>query len=771
MRSSIGGLLEAYRITTRNPLSAGNFGRCRSSPPHPFAGSQDKIVHILEREATRMGVQITGSFFSGHHRGFRAVEATIRALRIKMLRRPHRRFSTFRFKLIPSFILLFAGLPVFALSRSPVTGANNSQTASDGERDQGAVDLSGLGDQVQLDHGWLFHPGDDPSFASPMLDDREWLPVDLKKSLPSYGFEGLRFGWLRLHIHIPAGKEDNVLGIQRSYGRYQVFSNGLLLATVGDMNRHDHYDRSIINIIPLPNSPERDVVLAIRVSLQRVASIGVGPETPFRKGGIILGKERSLRQGDLPQVARAFAPLALNLIPGLVTGIIALVLFLSLRDRREYLILAAYCFADSALALERIVSLALVYDTRMLIVEWLMFVLTYLTLISFVRELLSLRHTWQWWILELAVVVLFSSALVTSMGSRLAIGLGNRGTVALIFIILAIALFRVSRRGSLDATILLTGLCVSTSLELYETYRWLVMYIPFGSSIGALYQFGTFKVESDTLIDLTLELSILVFLVVRTVRIANEGKQAAYELEVAILARYNERLSERTRIARELHDTLLQSFQGLMLRFQTVDEMLPARPMEAKEALEGALNRGDQAISEGRDAITDLRTSAVPGHDLEESITALMTDLSEEPGASNGGSVAFRVLVEGAPRTVNQTLQGEIYRIAREALGNAFHHAQARHIEVEITYGESLRLCFRDDGKGIDPNVVKDGGRPGHWGLPGIRERAKQIGAQVEVWTELGAGTEIVLSLPGSIAYEVYPTKARFRIFPKNGAR
>jgi hypothetical protein len=99
------------------------------------------------------------------------------------------------------------------------------------------------------------------------------------------------------------------------------------------------------------------------------------------------------------------------------------------------------------------------------------------------------------------------------------------------------------------------------------------------------------------------------------------------------------RIDERTRIARELHDTLLQSFQGLMLRFQTVDEMLPARPMDAKKALEGALDRGDQAISEGRDAITDIRASTLASHDLAKSITALMTNLSEELVEGNGVSV------------------------------------------------------------------------------------------------------------------------------------
>jgi len=247
---------------------------------------------------------------------------------------------------------------------------------------------------------------------------------------------------------------------------------------------------------------------------------------------------------------------------------------------------------------------------------------------------------------------------------------------------------------------------------------------------------------------------------------------ALYQLRLQQLERQfgmqvEARVNERTRIARELHDTLLQSFQGLMLRFQTVGEMLPARPLDAKNALEGALDRADQAISEGRDAITDIRASTLASRDLGKSITALMTNLSEELAAGNGRSVTFRVLVEGVPRAMRPTLQDEIYRIARESLRNAFRHAQAGHIETEITYGESLRLRFRDDGKGIDPIVVEHGGRSGHWGLPGIRERSKQIGAQLSVWSELGAGTEVELSIPGSIAYEASPTRPRFRLFRK----
>jgi len=218
-------------------------------------------------------------------------------------------------------------------------------------------------------------------------------------------------------------------------------------------------------------------------------------------------------------------------------------------------------------------------------------------------------------------------------------------------------------------------------------------------------------------------------------------------------ARLEERVRERTRIARELHDTLLQSFQGLMLRFQTGVELLPARPDEAREALEKALERGDQAIAEGRDAVQDLRSSAPITNDLARAVTALGEELASQDSA------AFGLVVEGAPRELHPILRDEIYRIAREAVRNAFRHAQALHIEAEISYGEdALRVRVRDDGRGIDPVVVEEG-RAGHFGLPGMRERAKRMGAELNVWSGVGSGTEVELSVPGTIAYGRGPAR------------
>jgi signal transduction histidine kinase len=220
--------------------------------------------------------------------------------------------------------------------------------------------------------------------------------------------------------------------------------------------------------------------------------------------------------------------------------------------------------------------------------------------------------------------------------------------------------------------------------------------------------------------------------------------------EAQLALRFEERLAERTRIARELHDTLLQSFQALMLHFQAVQDLHP--PGKAREALEKALDRADQAIVEGRDAIQNLRSSTAVTNDLAEAITALGEELG---GARDGesASATFRVSIEGRPRDLHPILRDDIYRIVREALRNAFHHAQASNIEAEITYSERLlRLRIRDDGRGIDPKLL-DAGRDGHWGLPGMRERAQQIGAQLEMWSELGAGTEVELKIPGPVAY------------------
>jgi signal transduction histidine kinase/sugar lactone lactonase YvrE len=233
---------------------------------------------------------------------------------------------------------------------------------------------------------------------------------------------------------------------------------------------------------------------------------------------------------------------------------------------------------------------------------------------------------------------------------------------------------------------------------------------------------------------------------------------ALYQLRLRQVARQfnirlEERVSERTRIARDLHDTLLQSFHGVLLRFQGAYNLFPTRPDEAQKTLASAIDEAAQAITEGRYAIQGLRSSTVVTNDLARAISTLGEELRTSETSQD--SAVFHVEVEGTPRELHPILRDEVYRIAGEALRNAFQHAQAQRIEVEIRYDERrFRLRVRDDGKGIDPKLLNEGGRPGHYGLRGMRERAKLLGGKLAVWSELDSGTELELRIPASHAYE-----------------
>jgi signal transduction histidine kinase len=170
------------------------------------------------------------------------------------------------------------------------------------------------------------------------------------------------------------------------------------------------------------------------------------------------------------------------------------------------------------------------------------------------------------------------------------------------------------------------------------------------------------------------------------------------------------------------------------------------------------------AISYVLDAIHNLRLSQDQSR-LQDLLKATGQELRNAKGGEAVAPV-FLLSLEGQRRTLSPLLQDEVYRIARELLLNAFQHAQASRIEAEIAYDRQFfRLRIRDNGKGIDPKLLQEGARPGHFGLPGIRERAKRIGAQVTVWSEAGAGTEVELTVPASIAYAESQVRRRFGVF------
>jgi len=250
---------------------------------------------------------------------------------------------------------------------------------------------------------------------------------------------------------------------------------------------------------------------------------------------------------------------------------------------------------------------------------------------------------------------------------------------------------------------------------------------------------------------------------------------AAYQLRVRQLAhQFNmnleARVSERTRIARELHDTLLQSFQGLLLRFQLVSQLFTVQPVEAKQTLDSAIDQASNAIGEARDAVQGLRSVAFDTSDFVEAITAMAKELTSD--TSNPESPAIDVEVEGARRDLNANVRDEAYRIAGEALRNAFRHANAKRITLEIRFDQRhFQLSVSDDGKGIDEQAMKRQPTK-HFGLHGMRERAELFGGKLEVWSKRGSGTQLDLSIPGAIAYDLSAGRPWWsRLLSQNGRR
>lgn len=216
----------------------------------------------------------------------------------------------------------------------------------------------------------------------------------------------------------------------------------------------------------------------------------------------------------------------------------------------------------------------------------------------------------------------------------------------------------------------------------------------------------------------------------------------------------NVRLEERTRIARELHDTLLQTCIGASFQLGAAVENLPA-DSQVKSKFDQIFQLMQQGVEEGRKAIQCLRAPDFGPLDLVAALSEVRQGSWAQPG------VDFRAAVVGQQQPLRPTIQQEIYSIAREALVNAFCHSQAKRIDLEIGYADrSLTIWVRDNGCGIEAQVL-DAGRKGHWGLTGMRERAARIGGQLKISTNPNAGTEIELSIPGDVAFQPLPSDLR----------
>lgn len=224
--------------------------------------------------------------------------------------------------------------------------------------------------------------------------------------------------------------------------------------------------------------------------------------------------------------------------------------------------------------------------------------------------------------------------------------------------------------------------------------------------------------------------------------------------------RFAERLGERERIARELHDTLLQSVQGLILRFQSVANKMPAGD-QSRAQLEAALKRADDVIAEGRDRVHELRVA-----DRTMDLPALLANKAME--ADFLPSTSVRIIVEGKARSIHPLVSAEVAQIASEALLNAARHSGADKVEAILRFGQrELALEVRDNGIGLSEELLANGHKPGHFGLIGMRERAERIGGQFLLESRPGQGSSMTLTVPAKLAFvDAGRHSSKFSIFP-----
>jgi signal transduction histidine kinase len=220
-----------------------------------------------------------------------------------------------------------------------------------------------------------------------------------------------------------------------------------------------------------------------------------------------------------------------------------------------------------------------------------------------------------------------------------------------------------------------------------------------------------------------------------------------WQVTTQLRERFEERLSERTRIAQELHDSLIQDVMGISLQIEVTDELLPA-DFPAKQSLARALGLCKLALDAGRRALNDLRSAPLSAADLVKSFSQSANELARTPGT------VVDVIVEGREHPLNAVTGNDVLQIGRQTITNALQHAHARRIHVLLSYGQQqLRIRVQDNGCGMSEETLNLR-RPGHYGISGMQERAERLGGTISIRSRIGQGTEVDLSVPAHLLYQ-----------------
>jgi hypothetical protein len=456
-----------------------------------------------------------------------------------------------RFRVLKALaLLLFA-----AIACAPFAAAQSGAFAS-ANPDPRNFDATGFGEPVNLGPNWLFAPGDNPSWASPTLDDSGWATISTKKPLTDYGYRNLPRVWYRLHIHLRPGAHNLSIGITDVSGNYEVYANGVRIGGRGQMNHGpDSWQDSLLSFA-IPENPAAsrgDLVLAIRFAVNHGSGRGRGTSTPLGPESVYLLGQKSAPIFASYGAAHDAGPALLLCGLALIASLIAFALYFALQSQREYLAIASYLLASSIVAGSLVWFSLNSYSFLLYSAQFIVLGAEAVALIEFVRLVLHLPRTR--WLVALEVVS-FLAFLVFPLRNfgLLSPSLLFEGfflPVLIMKVVLPLMLVRGWLRGNREAVLLLPAIVIGSLADYWSFARNVVFYahldawlhyMPFYILLGSYY------VDFYRIGDFIFDVAILIFLVQRTVRIARERTRAAAELEAA-------RTTQELLLARSSHPT------------------------------------------------------------------------------------------------------------------------------------------------------------------------------------------------------------------------
>ena len=434
-------------------------------------------------------------------------------------------------RLFPSLLFLLLTTIVCAL------GARAQAAAPDPRN----FDATQFGQRVTLGPNWLFAAGDNPARSSPAFDDSGWKTVSTQKQLLELGIRDLHYAWYRIHIHLRPGRGNLMVGIQDVGGSYEVYANGVRIGGSGNMHGEQYSWQDSLFSYAVPDDPAAsrgDLVLAIRFAVNWERSIGRGTGAPLQSDSVyLLTRESAPIYASYLSAHNAGPPLLLCGL-ALGAGLISFALYFALRSQLEYLAIAIYLLASSIVSASFLWLTLNTFSSPVLFAPFVVLSVENFALIEFVRLVLHLRRSR--WLLALEVVS--SLAFLVNPLHMLGIVptyvflLGSSLPVLVVKILLPVLLLRGWRRGNREALLLLPAILLISFADYWKFFRDLAGY----AHLTALFPylpftllFGSYQVDFYSIGDLAFYIAVLLFLVLRTVRIARERAGAAAEIEAA----------------------------------------------------------------------------------------------------------------------------------------------------------------------------------------------------------------------------------------------